>query len=407
MKKMLSVAFVCLLLAVLVISVCATGDKATMYSVDGRTIELDVGAVQEYKNVGWYSEPVITMYAPDGRTLIVAASAAAEFESVGWYKYPVVIMYAPDGRTIAVSADAVEDYKAVGWYSEPLVTMYALDGRSKHVVLSLVEAEKSVGWYTEPVTSVYALDGRTMVIGVSAVEEYKTVGWYTQPMMTVYASDGRAQVIPKSAETQFRAVGWYRELPSFPTKVSIEDFTLYIGQNKLVPKLSMFPEGVNVKDVNFYSSDENVLKVENRAYFNEEQGVLGGYIQPMGVGKCTLTATAANNITDVCTVTVKDMKFYSFDTKNPVPDFGFYSGCDRVENIQLPANANGLVYRYKNWQAAESYIGLLDGYGWIYHGSESTDEYDYYLFTDSEGIECVAICDYWQYDILLISESKL
>ena len=58
-----------------------------------------------------------------------------------------IIMYAPDGRTAEVEVSKIDEYKNVGWYIEPVQTLYALDGRTLDVVESEVEAYKNVGWY--------------------------------------------------------------------------------------------------------------------------------------------------------------------------------------------------------------------------------------------------------------------
>lgn len=92
-----------------------------------------------------------------------------------------VTMYAPDGRTISIPQSEIEAYKNVGWYTEPVVLMYAADGRTRYTLQSEVEAYKGVGWYTEPVVLMYAADGRTRYTLQSEVEAYKGVGWYTEP----------------------------------------------------------------------------------------------------------------------------------------------------------------------------------------------------------------------------------
>lgn len=124
----------------------------TMYAPDGRTISIPQSEIEAYKNVGWYTEPVVLMYAADGRTRYTLQSEVAAYKGVGWYTEPVVLMYAADGRTRYTLQSEVEAYKGVGWYTEPVVLMYAADGRTRYTLQSEVEAYKGVGWYTEPYT---------------------------------------------------------------------------------------------------------------------------------------------------------------------------------------------------------------------------------------------------------------
>ena len=65
-------------------------------------------------------------------------------------KEVMITMYSADGRTLNVYTSQVEAHKAVGWYTEPVVLMYAADGRTQYVEQSQIEANRAVGWYTEP-----------------------------------------------------------------------------------------------------------------------------------------------------------------------------------------------------------------------------------------------------------------
>lgn len=157
----------------------------------------------------------IVLWDADTRTVRISSVSGdhAENEDIG------VLMYAPDGRTTYAPKSEVEAYKNVGWYTEPVVIMYAPDGRTRDVVQSEVEAYNNVGWYTEPVVTMYAPDGRTIDVVQSEVEAYKNVGWYTEPVVTMYAPDGRTTYAPKSEVEAYKGVGWYTE-PYTPPKSS-------------------------------------------------------------------------------------------------------------------------------------------------------------------------------------------
>ncbi len=64
-------------------------NKVTLYSLDGRTIEVFESEVSAYLNVGWYrtlDETRQTMYAPDGRTIIIYKAEVSAYKNVGWYE---------------------------------------------------------------------------------------------------------------------------------------------------------------------------------------------------------------------------------------------------------------------------------------------------------------------------------
>lgn len=56
-----------------------------MYSADNRTIEVKISEIEAYKNVGWYTEPVVLMYAADGRTRYTLTSEIEAYKNVGWF----------------------------------------------------------------------------------------------------------------------------------------------------------------------------------------------------------------------------------------------------------------------------------------------------------------------------------
>ncbi|MBP3580453.1 MAG: hypothetical protein J6K12_04320 [Clostridia bacterium] len=90
-----------------------------------------------------------------------------------------VTMYTPDGRTIRIAQSAVDEYKAVGWYEQPVVYMYAMDGRKILIKKSAVEAYKKVGWYEteeEIYQWVYSLSDKRYVMRIKA-DDWVKVGW--------------------------------------------------------------------------------------------------------------------------------------------------------------------------------------------------------------------------------------
>jgi len=80
-----------LLSGVVIFMMLLTGNAFahTMYSLDGRNIEVSYDDAQIWRNVGWYDEPVQMMYAPDGRTVVIYKSQVSAWQKVGWYTYPI------------------------------------------------------------------------------------------------------------------------------------------------------------------------------------------------------------------------------------------------------------------------------------------------------------------------------
>ena len=402
MKKSLVVAVLCMVLALFSV---AQEARVTMYAKDGRTISIAESAVEDYKKVGWYegvtvwaidgrskvispfkveeeravgwyanqSDAMVTMYALDGRQKQVYKANVEKEKAVGWYTEPVVLVYAADGRSKVVAKKNVEAEKAVGWYdnkADVMVTMYAPDGRQKEVFKGRVEAEKAVGWHdnrADVYVTVYAADGRQKEILKINITAEQAVGWYTYPVMNVYAADGRSMVIKKDEEIAYRKVGWYDVMPSFPTMVSMGDLTLYKNQCPVFPLPDFYPAySTNIKDYTLISSNTNVATVEN--YFVGDDNCFESFIISKNPGKSTITLVAANGVTDTFTVTVKNMTFYNFGSKEFIPDFGTFANtkADKKLDTELTNNKQrGYKYSGVGSTLANAYCDLLDSYQWI------------------------------------------
>ena len=95
----------------------SSSDKITIYDGNNSTMTLFDYEAIPYLNSGWSTEQnMVTMYAPDGRTIEVGVQEIETYKNVGWYTEPVVTMYAADGRTIVVFENEVPAYRNVGWY---------------------------------------------------------------------------------------------------------------------------------------------------------------------------------------------------------------------------------------------------------------------------------------------------
>ena len=215
-------------------------DYVTMYSSDGKEINVREDKVDEQKAEGWYEEPVILMLSPDGELQYIEVSKSDDYRNLGWLSS--ITMYNLDGKTISVSPDKIDEHKNVGWLLEKPILMYTIDGRTKYVEKSKVDDYKKVGWYDniadvqmtvyaegkskvifiheldaykkvgwfEPIT-VYAEDGRTLKINPFKVDEYKKVGWHTS--VTLYSEDGRTIKVNPFKVDEYKKVGWFTEPP--------------------------------------------------------------------------------------------------------------------------------------------------------------------------------------------------
>lgn len=174
-------------------------------------IGLDTLLLEEDNNVASSSVPTKTIYTVDGKTINIPESEVEAYKKLCWYTEPVQIMYATDGRVSAVAQNKVESYKKDGWYLEPIVKMYAADGRTMYIEKSKVDEQKTVGWYLEPVCIMYAADGSTTIIDKSELEQYQQKGWYQYPVITVYATDGSSALINKEELSAYEEKGWNTE----------------------------------------------------------------------------------------------------------------------------------------------------------------------------------------------------
>lgn len=89
----------------------------TMYSADGREIQVSAKEVEAQRAVGWFTSLPVTMYAADGRELLVSEDEVALYQTLGWYSEPLHTVYAPYDRSLTVPAAEVQAYVNVGWFT--------------------------------------------------------------------------------------------------------------------------------------------------------------------------------------------------------------------------------------------------------------------------------------------------
>lgn len=168
-------------------------DYVTMYSADGRTIDVYRPEVENYKKVGWYewNELYTTLYSKNGQSIAVSKSEAENYKKSGWCEWDelYVTMHAEDGRTLTVWKDKVDDYKKVGWFLSPdeYVTLYHTSYRYfiKKLDVPIAKTNEYIqkGYLDiineDYVTVLFSADDRKLAVKNTEVETYKKLGWYT------------------------------------------------------------------------------------------------------------------------------------------------------------------------------------------------------------------------------------
>lgn len=93
---------------------------------------------------------------------------------------PDKTMYSLDGRTIQIYDYQADDYRHVGWYDEPMVLLYSVNGYS-YFKQSEVEKQLTYGWSTEPLVELQAYNGTRAWFKESEVKSQLSVGWHYVP----------------------------------------------------------------------------------------------------------------------------------------------------------------------------------------------------------------------------------
>ena len=218
----------------------AKASAITMYSTDGRTIQVEESEAYLYQSVGWYmtreDAELITMYSADGRTISVPRYYHQDYLNVWWYDSAedakIVSMYSMDGREISIVQCQKEAYKQVGWYenlSDVTVTMYDENGYEYTVFKDNIEKEIKNGLSLDKskgMQLMFSSGGKFIEVPRKDVEEYKKVGWYmagsdkvdpNRPMVAITYDDGPGKytntildVLEKyNARATFFVVGQY------------------------------------------------------------------------------------------------------------------------------------------------------------------------------------------------------
>lgn len=212
------------LLAALGVGISASAANRTLYSLDGRTIEIDEAQVAAYTaaGMGWFTEKPVDLYSLDGRKITVEADKVAANKAVGWYLYDelpenvkstikgsstpdiavpnptgekVAVKYT-DGTIVSVPAAHLDMYKALGWVQTDgqqtsKITVYNANGESKEIDPSELSKYQTAGWTltkpNEKTVTVYNYNNEKKEVAQSEAETLKKSGWYSAYDEAVYA----------------------------------------------------------------------------------------------------------------------------------------------------------------------------------------------------------------------------
>ncbi len=201
MKRILGIAAGILLTCVLAMSASAV----TMYSSDGRTIEVEWNDVAAHKKVGWYES--VNMYKTDGSVMLsVNPFEVQKYENEGWvrgtkmYNLSIGLEIKNNGYSQYASeaygdnpsyvkkcnplADKTQDEQN-GWFEG----VVAFDARNNICVIPPYEVIAQKG-YTRAVT-LYAPDGRILYVHPNEAQIYKNAGWKEGIILFAEIYDGK------------------------------------------------------------------------------------------------------------------------------------------------------------------------------------------------------------------------
>ena len=162
MKNIRNVVFAILVCIMLVLTsgVCVFATQAVpadtpavrIYSINGDEAVIPETQLYSYKQVGWsdnLSDVQTTLYSVDGRTIDVFNGKVDAWLKVGWYYSPVVRIYSTNGAETVIPAEQLDVYKQVGWsdvLSDVRTTLYSADGRIINVINDNVDYYLKEGW---------------------------------------------------------------------------------------------------------------------------------------------------------------------------------------------------------------------------------------------------------------------
>ena len=138
-----------------------------------------------------YNESTWTLKTTDPIATFVISAQKATSDSSSYYYREYMTVYSADGREMDISVLQEPDYKEVGW-SESVVLYSYNDGKFTagiSVKPYEIEEYRKQGWYTEEETkntvTMYAQDDagnftRTLVVPERLIDTYRNVGWYTE-----------------------------------------------------------------------------------------------------------------------------------------------------------------------------------------------------------------------------------
>ena len=301
----------------------------TMYSSDGRTIEVEWYDIETYEAVWWRKE--IKVYKPDGTSMAINPFEVDKYEAEGWcrelkyyrssigagdafnnrgsiydnspehtyYASPYGDHYSKDPTYYTYFKGVLTYYNNYNNYceyknsspfnyyypsSKAVYTMYAPDGRILFVKPSEVQAYRDAGWYEGIILFKKLVDydedrypqtveyNVTKTISPFSTEEQlkmnREAGWSEGVKM--YSPNGGTQIFPSYQADLYRRNGWYY------------GYTMYNsnGEVKTVPGYdydNYYNNGWRVS-VTMYSIDEtmtNVTEIEINPYLRDEYLAVG------------------------------------------------------------------------------------------------------------------------------------
>lgn len=230
----------------------------TLYSPDGRILNVHPSNADNYRKVGW-KDGIIAFkrvdYTPRDandcgyfwttKTVspFCTQKQLEKLDEEGWVKgvylfsasYPAqllppsetevhiisgwkrgVAVYSADGSRTMIPSDEYEKYYNNGW--RIAVYVFSIDEtmtsvKELEVNPYFVEEYVAAGWLQAHPRTMYSIDGREIYVPQDKVEEFRSVGWYSdksEVTVTMYADERTIEVF-KGQIADYQAVGWSLE----------------------------------------------------------------------------------------------------------------------------------------------------------------------------------------------------
>ena len=194
----------------------------TVYSTDGRILELEPGAVEAYIKDGWsedFSQVAATIWKPDGDSKMVLKGKVAGYVQQGWSaskEAVTVMMRDPNGNERDIFKDKAEEYKAKGWElvgsyvdpSKPAIALTFDDGPNPSTTNRLLDILEQSG-----AKATFFMLGNLVSGGPDCIKRMKELGMeigshtYDHTQLTKLSAEGVQSQVQRTNDNVNKIIG--------------------------------------------------------------------------------------------------------------------------------------------------------------------------------------------------------